>query len=62
MPSQEELVMLQSLPLEIKQMKSLARVDEWIGFYGEDNVCVAFSGGKDSTVALCFQGKNLVNY
>lgn len=52
MPSQEELVMLQSLPLEIKQMKSLARIKEWIDYYGEDNVCVAFSGGKDSTVLL----------
>ena len=52
MPSQEELVMLQSLPLEIKQMKSLARIKEWIDYYGENNVCVAFSGGKDSTVLL----------
>ena len=50
MPSQEELVMLQSLPLEIKEMKSMARIDEWINHYGEDNVCFAFSGGKDSTV------------
>lgn len=52
MPSQEELVMLQSLPLEIKEMKSMARIDEWINYYGKDNVCVAFSGGKDSTVLL----------
>ena len=52
MPSKEELVMLQSLPLEIKQMKSLARIKEWIDYYGENNVCVAFSGGKDSTVLL----------
>ena len=50
MPSKEELKMLQSLPLEIKEMKSMARIDEWINYYGEDNVCFAFSGGKDSTV------------
>ena len=50
MPSKEELAMLQALPLEIKEMKSLARIDEWVNHYGEDNVCFAFSGGKDSTV------------
>ena len=50
MPTQEELVMLQSLPLEIKEMKSDQRIKEWVEYYGEDNVCFAFSGGKDSTV------------
>ena len=33
-------------------MKSLARIKEWIDYYGENNVCVSFSGGKDSTVLL----------
>ena len=50
MPTQEELIMLQSLPLEIKEMKSDQRIKEWVEYYGEDNVCFAFSGGKDSTV------------
>lgn len=52
MPSKEELQMLQALPLEIKVMKTQQRIREWIDYYGEDNVCVAFSGGKDSTVLL----------
>ena len=50
MPTKEELIMLQALPLEIKEMKSDQRIKEWVEYYGEDNVCFAFSGGKDSTV------------
>ena len=47
-----ELVMLQSLPLDIKIGKSKLRIEEWVRYYGEDNVYISFSGGKDSTVLM----------
>ena len=47
-----ELLMLQSLPLDIKIMKTKRRIEEWIDYYGEDKVYISFSGGKDSTVLL----------
>ena len=47
-----ELLMLQSLPSDIKIMKTKRRIQEWIDYYGEDKVYVSFSGGKDSTVLL----------
>lgn len=47
-----ELVMLQSLPLDIKIAKSKLRISEWINHYGVDNVYISFSGGKDSTVLM----------
>ena len=47
-----ELLMLQSLPLDIKIAKSKRRIQEWIDHYGEDKVYISFSGGKDSTVLL----------
>ena len=47
-----ELIMLQSLPLDIKILKTKKRIQEWIEYYGEDKVYVSFSGGKDSTVLL----------
>ena len=52
MPSQEELQMLQALPLELKVMKTQQRIREWVQYYGENGVAVSFSGGKDSTVLL----------
>lgn len=52
MPSLEELKQLQSLPLDIKIMKSKERIREWVEYFGKDNVHVSFSGGKDSTVLL----------
>lgn len=52
MPTREELKQMQSLPLEVKVLKTKARIKEWVDFYGEDNVAVSFSGGKDSTVLL----------
>lgn len=52
MPTREELKMLQALPLDIKIRKTQQRIREWVEYYGEDGVCVSFSGGKDSTVLL----------
>lgn len=52
MPTKEELKILQSLPLDIKVAKTLQRIREWVQHYGENGVCVSFSGGKDSTVLL----------
>lgn len=52
MRTKEDLKMLQALPLEIKILKTQQRIREWVQFYGEDGVCVSFSGGKDSTVLL----------
>ena len=52
MPTREELKSLQALPLEHKIIITQMRIREFIAHYGEDNVCVSFSGGKDSTVLL----------
>lgn len=45
-----ELLMLQALPLNIKVGITKIRVSEWVEYYGVDNVYISFSGGKDSTV------------
>lgn len=50
--NKNELIMLQSLPLEIKVAKSKLRIKQWIDYYGKENVYISFSGGKDSTVLL----------
>lgn len=47
-----ELKMLQALPLEIKILKTLSRVREFINEFGLDGVYISYSGGKDSEV-LC---------
>lgn len=47
-----ELKMLQSLPLDIKVGKSILRIKEFISHYRIDGVYVSFSGGKDSSVLL----------
>lgn len=52
MRTKEELKQLQSLPLEIKILKTKERIREWVNYYGVDGVYVSFSGGKDSTVLL----------
>ena len=52
MMTNEELIMLQSLPLDIKIAKTKLRIREWIEYFGENNVYISFSGGKDSTVLL----------
>lgn len=52
MPTIEELKILQALPLELKVAKTNARIREFVEHFGEENVSVSFSGGKDSTVLL----------
>lgn len=52
MPTKDELKMLQSLPLEVKVLKTQQRIREWVTHFGVEGVYVAFSGGKDSTVLL----------
>lgn len=47
-----ELVMLQALPLEIKIMKTEQRIKEWVNHWGLDGVYVSYSGGKDSEVLV----------
>lgn len=47
----ERLAELQALPLERKIQITQARIIEWYQHY-KGNVCVSFSGGKDSTVLL----------
>lgn len=52
MPTREELKQLQYLPLEVKIRKTQQRIREWVDYYGEDEVYVSLSGGKDSKVLL----------
>ena len=47
----DQLKILQSLPLDIKIRKTEIRIREWYEHWGGD-VYVSFSGGKDSTVLL----------
>lgn len=47
----ERLKELQTLPLERKIQITQTRIIEWYQHY-DGNVCVSFSGGKDSTVLL----------
>lgn len=47
----ERLKELQALPLDRKIMITQTRIIEWYQHYN-GNVCVSFSGGKDSTVLL----------
>ena len=46
-----ELQQMQSLPLELKIIKTQQRIREWYEHY-DGEVYVSFSGGKDSTVLL----------
>ena len=51
MRTNEELKMLQALPLEVKILKTQLRIKEWYEYFNGD-VYVSFSEGKDSTVLL----------
>lgn len=48
----EELRQWQALPLSVKLLMTKERIRQWVNEFGEDGVCVSFSGGKDSTVLL----------
>lgn len=50
--TKDELIVLQSYPLDVKIAKSKQRIREWVEHFGEDGVYISFSGGKDSTVLL----------
>lgn len=52
MPTIDELRLLQAQPLELKIMRTQARIREWVDRFGVDGVYISFSGGKDSTVLL----------
>ena len=41
-----ELIMLQSLPLDLKVAKTKLRIKEYISEFGIDNVYVAYGGVK----------------
>lgn len=47
----DDLRQMQALPLEIKIKMSERRIIDWYDYWGGD-VCVSFSGGKDSTALL----------
>lgn len=49
--TRQELIQMQSLPLEIKIKMTERRIQEWYEHWDGD-VYVSFSGGKDSTVLL----------
>ncbi len=42
---------LQALPLDAKVLMSQQRIREWYNYFN-GNVCISFSGGKDSTVLV----------
>lgn len=50
--TKQELTILQNLDLKLKIAKTKLRIEEWIDYWGEKNVYISFSGGKDSTVLL----------
>lgn len=50
--NKNELIMLQSLPLEIKLAKFYRRLHEWVHHWGEDKCYISFSGGIDSLLLL----------
>lgn len=51
MRTYQDLIILQSLPLEVKIEKTKLRIKEWYEEFN-GNVYISFSGGKDSTVLL----------
>ncbi len=50
--TRQDLIQMQSLPLDVKIRMTERRIKGWIDEFGEDGVYVGFSGGKDSTVLL----------
>ena len=52
MRTKDDLIKMQSVPLEVKILMTQRRIREWVSQFGVDGVYVSFSGGKDSTVLL----------
>lgn len=52
MRTKQDLIQMQSVPLEVKILMTQRRICEWVSEFGVDGVYVSFSGGKDSTVLL----------
>lgn len=52
MRTKNDLIQMQSAPLEVKILMTQSRIREWVTEFGTDGVYVSFSGGKDSTVLL----------
>ena len=52
MPTKDELRIMQAYPLDLKVKKAKLRIREFVGYFGEQDCAVSFSGGKDSTVLL----------
>lgn len=52
MPTKDELMIMQALPLDLKVMKTQQRIREFVDRYGVENTIISFSGGKDSTVLM----------
>lgn len=52
MRTKDDLIKMQSVPLEVKILMTQRRIREWVSEFGVDGVYVSFSGGKDSTVLL----------
>lgn len=49
MPEKHFLLQMKALPLRAKVLMSYQRIREWYDHFN-GNVCISFSGGKDSTV------------
>ena len=49
MPTKNDLLLLQSLSLDLKVLKTKQRLREWVNYFGIDNVFISVSG-KDSAV------------
>lgn len=52
MRTRNDLLQMQSLPLDLKIRLTEQRIRQWVDEFGENGVFVSFSGGKDSTVLL----------
>ena len=52
MRDRKALQEMQAAPLSVKVSMTKRRIRDWVNYYGEENVFISFSGGKDSTVLL----------
>lgn len=52
MPTLDDLKILQALPLDLKICRSERLIKDCVNYFGINNVYIAFSGGKDSSVLV----------